>query len=75
MNSNEIYNKAVKLAASHFLSSFPKEASADDIFDALDSDKLPEGYVLWEKIEDAEEVSDLIQNLANDFISFAEDIS
>jgi len=75
MNSNEIYNKAVKLAASHFLSSFPKEASADDIFIALDSDKLPEGYVLWGKLEDAEEVSDLIQNLAIDFISFAKDIS
>jgi len=75
MNSNEIYNKAVKLAASHFLSSFPKEASADDIFNALGSDKLPEGYVLWGKLEDAEEVSDLIQNLAIDFISFAKDIS
>jgi hypothetical protein len=75
MSSNEIYNKAVKLAASHFLSSFPKEASADDIFDALDCNILPEEYILWEKFEDAEEVSELIQNLAIDFISFAKDIS
>jgi len=70
---NEIYDKAVHLAATHFLSKLPENAKANEIFDALNADELPEGYLLWDKFQDVSELSDLIQNLADDFIFFAKE--
>jgi len=68
-----LHDKAVHLAASHFLSKLPENAKANEIFDALNSDELPEGYLLWDKFQDVEELSDLIQNLADDFVWFAKE--
>jgi hypothetical protein len=69
--NNTTYDKAVKIAASHFLSSLPSDATAEDIFLALNADELPEGYLLWDRFNDKFEVSDLIENLADDFVNFA----
>jgi len=72
---NEIYDKAVHLAATHFLSKLPENAKASEIFDALNAEKLPDGYLLWGKFQDVSELSDLIQNLADDIIWFAKESS
>jgi len=72
--NNTTYNRAVKIAASHFLSSLPSDATAEDIFLALNADELPEGYLLWDRFNDKFEVSDLIENLAEDLINFSKSI-
>jgi hypothetical protein len=66
-----IKDKAVKIAASHFLSAVPSNATADEIFLALQAEELPEGYLLWDRFNDCDEIADLIQNLADDLINFS----
>jgi hypothetical protein len=74
-NIDNNWNRAVNLAASHFLSRVPEGATAEDIFAALAEDELPEGYLIWERFrddpDDKDELIDLIRNLAEDFVSFA----
>jgi len=65
------HNLAVYLAATHFMSQVPTDATAEDIFLALQADELPEGYLLWDRFSDRDEVADLIENLAEDFKGFS----
>jgi hypothetical protein len=75
MTNIDNWNRAVNLAASHFLSRVPEGATAEEIFAALAEDELPEGYLIWGRFrddpDDKDEVADLIRNLAEDFIAFA----
>jgi len=72
--NNTTYDKAVKIAASHFLSSLPSDATAEDIFLALNADELPKDYLLWDRFSDRDEVSDLIENLAEDLMNFSKSV-
>jgi hypothetical protein len=66
------YDQAVHLAATHFLSDLPPKATAQEIFDALDSEKLPPGYELCDVIRlPQEDLREWIENLAQDFMEFA----
>jgi len=70
--NNTTLDKAVRLAASHFLSAVPNDATAEDIFLALQADELPEGYREWGALScDMSEVEELIRILADDFVNFA----
>jgi len=71
-SNEELFDKAVKLAARHFMSSVPETATAKDIFLALESETLPKNFELWSTLNcDKEEISDLIEILAHDFMNFA----
>lgn len=66
------YNRAIHLAATHFLAALPSEATAQEIFDALDSEELPPGYELCDAIRlSKEDLREWIENLAQDFMEFA----
>ena len=78
---NKHHQKAMTLAAGHFLSEVPdtwEELHA--LLQALDEAQnedyptLPDNYTPWEAVEDyrPEEVYDFIENLAMDFLIFGE---
>lgn len=71
-SNEELFDKAVNLAASHFMSSVPSTATAEDIFLALESETLPKNFRLCPALQcGKEEVSEMIEILAHDFMNFA----
>jgi hypothetical protein len=66
-----LYDKAVNMAATHFMSLVPEDATAKEIFDALSQEDLPDGYSFCLKIcTDPDDLADMIEILADDFIAF-----
>ena len=71
-SNEELFNKAVSIAAGYLMLKAPNNATARDIFLALESDELPEDYSFysWESL-DKSNISDLIEMLAHEFMNFA----